>query len=410
MSNQYDRELVPRRPVLDRWPRSRPGSQGWRSVADLPNRLLLPSARHAIAAALQLGSCPRGSAVLLPAYHCTAMVGPVRWLGHEPRFYPVRADLQIDLPSLERLLAPPVTALVVVHYFGFPQQELAAIDALCRARGVLLIEDCAHALLQGTDATPTFGEHSDYVVASTKKFVPSYDGGLLASTRRNIASSTIAPPLSFEIKALLNILERSARYARLPALLRPVLLAGRGMARLRRPSRPQLPHGGAAPAKGSTDDPPRTSGATPAGSAAADGSQEFEPQWLGVRATRSAALLLDQHDRARGATARRVNYQRLADATGRTTSPLWPQLPPGVVPYVVPIRLHDPVRQFAQLKQRGVPIERFAEDLDAGLAPGTCAVATDYSRAVVQFPCHESLRPDDLDFLLRELRRLDEEQ
>ena len=88
MSNQYDRELVPRRPVFDRWPRPRPGSQGWRSVADLPNLLLLPSARHAIAAALQLGSCLPGSAVLLPAYHGTAMVGPVPLAPHKRALMP----------------------------------------------------------------------------------------------------------------------------------------------------------------------------------------------------------------------------------------------------------------------------------------------------------------------------------
>ena len=123
-TTQYDRERVPKRPVLDALPRS-PAIQGTaRSVGDIPGALDVPSARVAIAMALRHAKIPLGATVLLPAYHCTAMVEPVRWAGFRAAFHPVPHDLQLSARDLAPHLTSDVRAIVVVHYFGFAQRAL----------------------------------------------------------------------------------------------------------------------------------------------------------------------------------------------------------------------------------------------------------------------------------------------
>ena len=61
------------------------------------------------------------------------------------------------------------------------------------------------------------------------------------------------------------------------------------------------------------------------------------------------------------------------------------------MPYMVPILLGDPARQFAAFKQRGLPMWRWETS-----ARGFCAVTDRYADALVQIPCHQSLSADEL--------------
>lgn len=53
--------------------------------------------------------------------------------------------LQLTAAELERRLTPKTAAVVLVHLGGSMSPDLPAIAALCRARGIALVEDCAHA-------------------------------------------------------------------------------------------------------------------------------------------------------------------------------------------------------------------------------------------------------------------------
>jgi perosamine synthetase len=77
-------------------------------------------------------------------YHATVqplLDHPVR-----VRFCDVDPDsLAIDPAALESLLSERTRAIVLVHYGGYPA-DMARIMALARPRGIVVIEDCAHAL------------------------------------------------------------------------------------------------------------------------------------------------------------------------------------------------------------------------------------------------------------------------
>ena len=175
------------------------------SILDVGTHVFTTSGRAAIAHALQLLSCTSEHEVLLPAYHCAAMRTPIEWLGARPMFYRLHPDLSADLEDIKNRIGPKTHSLIMAHFFGFPQ-DIRAVRDLCYAHGVYLIEDCAHAFFGRVHGEPV-GSFGDYAIASTMKFFPSFDGGVLASRTRTINSIDWRNGgMRFAIKASVNML------------------------------------------------------------------------------------------------------------------------------------------------------------------------------------------------------------
>jgi perosamine synthetase len=137
------------------------------------------SGTAAIAQGVKALDLPSGSEVLCPAYHCGHEIEPFIRAGCEVGLYRVAPDLQIDLDDIRKRLGPQVKALLVTHYFGFPQLQLAALQHLCKQNGTLLVEDCAHALFSD-NAEGTLGRLGDIAIFSFRKTLPlPHGGGLL---------------------------------------------------------------------------------------------------------------------------------------------------------------------------------------------------------------------------------------
>ena len=122
-----------------------------------------------------------GESVLVPDYHSGNEVAAIRAAGATIRYYPVRRNLQPDLDVLVGLSRSNARALLVIHFFGWPQ-PLNELVALCRERGMVLIEDCALALLSESEgrALGTFG---DYAIYCLYKTLPVPNGAALAQGR-----------------------------------------------------------------------------------------------------------------------------------------------------------------------------------------------------------------------------------
>jgi dTDP-4-amino-4,6-dideoxygalactose transaminase len=357
---------------------------------------LVTSGRIALALALrELGVKP-GDSVLLPAYHSLSMVPPVLWRGATPLFYRVGLDTAVDLDDVLARLAPGVKALVVTHYFGFPQ-NMTAIRAFCDAHKLALVEDCAHCFF-GEHAGRPVGSFGDYAIASSMKFFPAYDGGVLVARRGSTLAPALAPVLAlrsagagFELKALLNTLELGFSYGRLPllkTLLAPALGAKNGLWRALKRLRAR---GGAAPAL------------APASS---DSGVEFDPAWIDKRASWFARRLLRRLPGAAIVAGRRRHYQALERALGALPGcrPLFARLPDGACPWLFPLLLDDPEPVFARLCERGVPVTRFASTLWPGVDEQTCGASVRLSRQVLAFPVHQELRGSELAWLADQVR------
>ena len=370
--------------VLRLWPSPAHSPYNVLTLLDGSQSLLTTSARSAIALALEhLGIRP-GEEVLLPAYHCTAMRAPVEARGATAVFYRIRRDLSIDIPDLESRLSRRSRCVMTVHFFGFPQEH-AAVRQLCDRAGLSLIEDCAHAFY-GPRTAPEIGRSGDFAVGSLMKFFPVFDGGCLVSFRRPLAPGRLdSRGTLFQLKALVNMIELSATWGH-SRLLRWAGVLLRRASSAAKGARPALARELAESSPG-----------------AAQGSLDFQPEWVHARMSLASRVVLRLADHRRAVERRRALYLKyaagLAEAPGG--QPLRADLPEGVVPYVFPFVLSAPEISYPALRAAGIPLYRWED-----VAEESCATARHYKTRLVQFPCHQSLEEQEVANLILTIRRV----
>ena len=316
-----------------------------------------------------------GATVLLPAYHCLAMVEPLEWLGLKPRFYRLNADLSIDQADLEARLDETCKALIAVHYFGFPQDG-PRLRAFCDHFGLALVEDCAHSFF-GTCQGQDLGSFGDFAIGSLPKFFPAQGGGCLVSSRRPLPPEKLAAqgPLA-ELQALVRALQSAHYYGRLRPLA-PLTLAGAALAKA----------------------------LALAGLGRGKAFSPASPTSLRFTASRLAQAIARTDDPQSVIARRRQNYQTICQALAGLpgVSLLKPQLAAGVVPYMVPLRIANLRRLFAILEDRAIPMQRFGQFLFPGLDEAFCPVSSDLSHHGLQLPCHQNLREEEIQWMVEQL-------
>ena len=134
-------------------------------------------------------SClPKNSSkrILVPFYHCGVEVQAILRAGFDVVFYPLKDTLEIDFLWLEENVSSDIAAILIVHFFGFPQ-PLEKIHSFCRRNQLVLIEDCAHALYSSHGET-LLGTSGDIAVFSLMKTVGLPNGGGLLIKNRQFAA------------------------------------------------------------------------------------------------------------------------------------------------------------------------------------------------------------------------------
>jgi dTDP-4-amino-4,6-dideoxygalactose transaminase len=357
-----------------------------RALSEIEPHKWFTSGRVALATALSLLRVQAGDGVLLPAYNCRAMVDAVRWTGAEPVLYKSKVDLAVDVDDVAAKIDARTRALVVVHFFGFPQRAMLRLRSFCDERGIALIEDCAHCFFGSLDGQP-IGTFGDYAIASPMKFFPLYDGGFLASARHSLGAVKLRRgSFVFQIKALLNNVERSFAYSRLRPInwlmALPLYAKDRFWSFAKRLDAPF---------------------ATDAhGPDASGDAYAFDAAWVDVEMSGISKALCSRISVPQLIERRRSHYAALLRAfeNQHGCRPFFPDLPDGVVPYVFPLLVDDPERVFPRLKARGVPLFRWED-----VRHDVCETSSVYSRSLFQLPCHQELSAREVDWVIAEVKR-----
>lgn len=342
------------------------------SLLDRPASLLTADGRTALAAALDAIGVGPGDEVLLPSWHCPAMVEPILATGAAPVLYPILPSLEADLGSLGARVGGRARALIGVNYFGFPGAP-DALRAFCDGRGIAFIEDCAHSLF-GSHLGRPLGGFGDYAIASLRKFLPVEEGGLLVAAGDDLPGPPPeGRPARGALRSWFSLVETACRHGRLPAL-RPAIALARGL---------RGKSVAAGPVEGEAGDP---DSAPPRG-----------------RPSPATRFLARRARAERIAGQRRARYREIVAGLAGLPGcrPLKPELPEGVVPFMVPLRVETLPAVFARLEDAAIPMQRFGQFLwrQDGVEPD--AVALDLSRHGVQLPCHQDLRTDEVESLVR---------
>lgn len=361
-------------------------------VIDQGRTFFVTAARIAIAHALELSGLGPGHKVLVPAYHCVAMIEPIVYVGADPVFYRLRDDLSVDLDDVAAKIDGNTRAFIAVNYFGFPQ-DLPALRRFCDERALTFIEDCAHSFFGSFNGRP-LGSFGHFAVASLTKFFPVRDGGALVIGRDRSADLGIdIKPQSFSASAAtaLHAVDDAVALGRLRGLA-PILRLIDGAKNVVRSVAPQ-----ADSARGQN---PATERSGLLGG--------FNPAWMGIGATAVSRAICRHAPWPRIAERRRHNYARLAREFSGLSGcrPVFPQLPDGVVPYMFPLWVDRLAEIFPSLEDRAVPMQRFGQFLWPIMDQQVCPVTQAHSRHSVQLACHQELSDDEITAIVERVRAL----
>jgi dTDP-4-amino-4,6-dideoxygalactose transaminase len=162
--------------------------QAWSSYNGLPAVAFGGWAGGALAA-LEFADVRGGETVLLPSNTFMATPLAVLHAGGKPEFVDCnKEDLCMSFEDFERKVAEhkPKVA-VLVHIGGHIAFESERIAELCRAEGIFLIEDCAHAHGASWNGVRpgTYGDAGVYSFYATKT-VSAGEGGVLVSKHEDL--------------------------------------------------------------------------------------------------------------------------------------------------------------------------------------------------------------------------------
>jgi hypothetical protein len=118
--------------------------------------------------------------ILVPDFVCESLLQPIEDLGLLADFYTLDSILQPEWEALEKK-APHADALVMVHYFGQPQ-DTERFRHLADSSGVLLVEDNAHGW-GGRVEEQQLGTFGDIAVSSPRKLLGTVNGAFLLCAR-----------------------------------------------------------------------------------------------------------------------------------------------------------------------------------------------------------------------------------
>jgi perosamine synthetase len=382
-------EPIPRLPVF-----------GWQALAgakdsrtpcmlSLPGMHFSTSGRASILLALEALDVGPGDTVLLPTYHCPTMVSPAVALQAVPLFYPLDAHGTPDLAWLSRQDLSHVKVMLAAHFFGLPQ-PMATIKAWCDARGIALIEDCAHALFGRSDGQ-AIGSWGTAAIGSLTKFLPVPEGGCLLLNPAVPAPRLAAASTGTKLKAWVDVLHVGAVQKRLTGL-NHLISAGLGALRWLRGGPALVP---TAPAQYQVPPEIDLQNETP-------GSDYVVDAPLAHRELTPLSRTMARHlPRERIVAKRRAHYEFLLQHTHGFAGlrPLMPVLPPDSAPYVFPLWTEHPDPGYTELRRLGMPVFRWNR-----VWPGVPHLPDDtgllWSHHVLQLACHQDLTQDELQTLV----------
>ena len=339
-------------------------------------------ARNGIYHALRLLDVPLESTVLVPSFVCTAAVQPIVAYGAQVEFYNVTKESQLDLEDLEARLSSRVSAVLAIHYFGFPQ-PIERIRRICDQRRILLIEDCAH-VLENMTADRPLGSYGDASIFSWRKFLPVYDGATLHIRRPILPDNPMVferESLRFTLKVAKTLLERMAPQSSVPGGQWISRIAKTVLRRRKRQSSHSV-----------NDSPsvPETSG------------DAFEPSLLNVSASRFSRWIRWHSNVVSIVQARRFNFEYLLDRLScvRGVRPLYKTLPAGICPWVFPVLFDGVVDPHVTFRNRGIPAVTWGGVRPAEVKRGSFVDADYLYDNLVFLPVHQCLRQNDLDAIV----------
>ncbi|HJU44100.1 MAG TPA: DegT/DnrJ/EryC1/StrS family aminotransferase [Vicinamibacterales bacterium] len=168
-------------------------------------------------------SSPR-TEVVIPAYTCFSIPGAVLSAGLRPVLCDINpSTFDFDHALLERTITDNTLCVVVHHLFGIPS-NIEGVRALCRERGIAVIEDAAQAMGVEADGRKlgTIGDVGIFSLGRGKN-ITCGSGGILITRSDTIAAEVRRQWQDLESPPLAEVLSDFAKLLLMAIFIRPRL-------------------------------------------------------------------------------------------------------------------------------------------------------------------------------------------
>jgi dTDP-4-amino-4,6-dideoxygalactose transaminase len=328
-----------------------------------------------------LGDQRENTTVLVPDYNSGNEILALRAAGATPHFYPVGPDGQADpavVASLCEKHAPGV--LSVIHYLGWPQ-PMEELVRICRRRGMLLVEDCALALLSELDGQP-LGSFGDFAVYCLYKTLPVPNGAILV---QNTERLNTLEHLEFEPANLASAVGRTAELlvqrvrGRMDGLGAALEVSKRYLGRT---------------ARALEFRPARV------------GDIGFSMTDVNVAMSPITERLLERLDYDDIRRTRAENFRQLAAELGGRAPVLHREIADGTCPLFFPLLVSNKSAAATALRARGIDVLEFWNQ-GADSSDAYASASSRYLRShVLGLPVHQDLTPRHMSHIARHVTQL----
>jgi len=158
----------------------------------VPYCLACASGGYAMHVALRSAGLAAGAPVLTNAFTLSPVPGAIHNAGGRPVLVEIGDDLTIDIADLDRKAVVSGAKVLLLSHMRGHIGDMEKIVALCRRRGIALIEDCAHTMGAAWDGrkSGTFGVAACFST-QTYKHMNSGEGGLLTTTDAGLMARAV---------------------------------------------------------------------------------------------------------------------------------------------------------------------------------------------------------------------------
>ncbi len=337
------------------------------------------NARSALKIGIECLGLKEGDEILLPAYHCPVMVYPILESGLVPVFYKIEPNCTTDISDIKAKTTSKTKALILVHYFGFPN-DIVPVQKYCRENNLCLIEDCAHTFFGKIGKFP-IGSFGDMAIMSLWKFLPVCHGGFLIINNKKIANRVHFKhaPLPFQIKSGINTLEMGD----LPYLVNKCLRI-KDKVWLKVKSKNEEPSEMHSIIHEKKENP-----------YSLDKVKDTYTNW---KAPWFSNLIYQISDQKKIIEQRVSNFKILEQAVSQFNGikSLFKAPLTNVVPYNYPVIIENSDEIVKKLRKKSVNISRFGNISWDGIDINICEVSSYYSKHCIQLPVHQSLTKTDM--------------
>jgi dTDP-4-amino-4,6-dideoxygalactose transaminase len=296
--------------------------------------------------------------------------------GFKLRFYRIEDNLTVNLSDIKQRIDGDVSALYIIHYFGFPQ-PLIPIQKICNENNLKLIEDCALSLFSRDDRG-WLGSYGDLAIFSVFKTIPIPHGGFLVTKEERATGKLKRAPFMSTLVQTADLFHQNIRTSGWGHLEHWIIRVSRSIRKSIGWDRKQTILSGSG----------------------------WDPRLLKYNASLWVLHMMRSMDPQDVIAKRRQNFEHLASRLRGYISTPFTELPLRVCPLFFPAMVQDKIEFQKGLTNLGIESGNYWYVPHPACPPDLAQEVSGWRNHLLELPIHQGLTHGDIDRIADAVLRL----